>query len=233
MIKLGKTTGVTSGATQGSISANISGTITSIEQQQRRRSRVNVYLDSRFAFSLASIVAESAALRRGAYLSEKQVDDLLNSDQFQKTMDSALRFLSYRPRSEKEVRQNLARKRFPEPFIERAIIRLKELRFVDDEAFARFWVENREANSPRSHRALKYELRSKGVDQEILDEAIDDTVDQDASALAAARKKLASLRNLEYNDFRQKLGGYLARRGYDYDTIRSVVNTLWSETREP
>lgn len=208
----------------------ISGTVTGIELQRRGRSRVNVYIDHRYAFSLSSIVAEGVALKNGTYLSEEKVEELLSHDQFQKALDSALRFLSYRPRSEKEVRQNLARKGFPEPFIDKTIERLRELQFVDDAAFARFWVQNREAYSPRSQRALKFELRTKGVAQQILDEAVEDTADEEASAMAAARKKLKSLKNLEYNDFRQKLGAYLARRGYDYETITSVVNSLWRES---
>ena len=206
------------------------GTITNIELQRKRRSRVNIYIDNRFAFSLSDVVAEGASLKNGTYLSSEQIDELLNRDQFQKALDTALNFLSYRPRSEKEVRQNLVRKGFSESFIERVITRLKELQFIDDAAFARFWVQNREAHSPRSHRALEFELRTKGVNQETLDEAIEETIDQETSATAAARKKLRSLRNLDYKDFRQKLGSYLARRGYDYATIKSVVNSLWHES---
>ncbi|MBI2953260.1 MAG: RecX family transcriptional regulator [Chloroflexi bacterium] len=210
-----------------------SGTITGIELQQKRRTRVNVFVDNRFSFSLSAVVAEGAALKPGVSLSDEQIEDLLNRDEFQKAMDSALRFLSYRPRSEKEVRQNLARKGFSESFVAKIVARLTDLRLIDDEAFARFWVQNREEHSPRSHRALRFELRAKGVDSDVLEEAIEDTADQESSALAAARKKLRALKNLEYNDFRQRLGGYLGRRGYDYETTKSVVNTLWREQSAP
>lgn len=209
-----------------------SGIITGIEIQRKHRSRVNVYIDNRFAFSLSNIVAEGASLKSGTHLSDDEIEQLLNRDQFQKALDAALRFLSYRPRSEKEVRDKLLKKGFSEPFIDKVLARLAELGIIDDAAFARFWVQNRDTYSPRSHRALKFELRSKGVERHIVDEALEETVDVETSATAAARKKLKSVRNLDYNRFREKLGAYLARRGYDYETIKSVVDALWRESTE-
>jgi regulatory protein len=189
-------------------------------------------MHAQFAFALSALVAETAGLKKGMELSREQVEELLSRDQFQKAIDSALNFLSYRPRSEKEVRQNLLRKRYSDGFIDKIVERLKEMRMIDDTAFARFWVENRDVFSPRSHRALKSELRAKGVDAESLDEAMEDAADQDTSALEVARKKQKSLKGLEYKDFRQKLGSFLARRGYDYQTSKRAVDAVWKEMME-
>ncbi len=207
----------------------MSGTITRIEKQQKRSDRVNVYLNDAFAFSLAMIVAEAEGMRPGMFLSDALVEELLQRDAFQKAIDSALRYLSYRPRSEKEVRQNLLHKKLAPPLIDKVIQRLTEIRMIDDAAFAQFWVQNREAFSPRSERALRFELRGKGVDQVTVDDTVEGAVDEEASACAAGRKKLRALGHLEYKDFRNKIGAYLARRGFHYEVINVAVNKLWQE----
>ena len=206
-----------------------SGTITAIEVQAKRKDRVNVYLDDRFAFALAAIVAEAAELRRGTFLPKERVAELLEKDSFQKSLDTALRFLSYRPRSEQEVRLNLQRKNVPETLSEQVIRRLKELGVLDDAAFAEFWRQNREAFSPRSARAIKSELRRKGVDSDVIAQAVDEAVDEVAAAYTAAQKKARLLHKLDYKSFYLRLGGYLSRRGFPYDVVKSTVDRCWRE----
>ncbi len=208
---------------------NTSGTITLVETQQKRRDRVNVYVDDRFAFSLSNVVAQAAWLRRGLSVSESEIQALLERDSFQKAFDTALNFLSYRPRSEEEVRQNLRRKKVPDELSNRIVERLKETKLIDDSAFAEFWLQNREEFSPRGQRALKMELRRKGLDSETIDRAAGDKGDESESAYRAAAKKAARLRAADYRDFRQKLGAFLMRRGFDYEVINGVVNRLWQE----
>lgn len=210
----------------------MSGTITLIETQQKQRDRVNVYIDDQFAFSLASIVAEGAGLRRGLHLADSEIESLKERDSFQKAFDSALNFLSYRPRSEQEVRLNLRRKKVPEDLAEKVIGRLKETKLIDDSSFAEYWRQNRETFSPRGQRAIRMELRRKGVSQDAIEQALPEKADETESAFRVGSKKAAKIGARDFREFRQKLGGYLVRRGYDYDVVNSVVGRLWRELRD-
>src|SRR5215207_7990017 len=113
----------------------LEGLITSVEPQERRGGRrSNVFVDGRYAFSLASDLA--AALRVGQPISSLKTAELLWNDQFVRCYDSALRFLGHRPRSEQEVRQRLARHGYPDDLVDRAIEKLRRLDLIDDAAFA-------------------------------------------------------------------------------------------------
>lgn len=204
--------------------------ISAIEVQARRRDRVNVYLDGSFGFSLALMVAQDAGLRPGLEMDDGSIAALRDRDGKARAYDSALNFLSFRPRSESEVRLNLKRKGIDPDLIEETIARLHKTGLLDDAAFARFWVENRDNFSPRGERALKAELRQRGVGDEVVEEALSsDERDETAAARLAAAKKARSLHGLEYRTFRDRLSGYLARRGFNYDTIKEVVAEVWGE----
>lgn len=206
------------------------GTITAIEVQQRRKNRVNVYLDDAYAFSVSTIVAERAGLAVGTFLSNDDMQALAADDAYQRAFDSALNFLSYRPRSVREVRLNLARKGVDPASVDKVVTRLIELGLLDDRAFAQFWQENRQRCSPRGPRAIKAELVSKGLERDVIDGVLEDNLDQERDAYAAAQKKIPSLRGLDYRAFRQRLGSHLLRRGFSYDVIATLIRRLWRET---
>jgi len=201
--------------------------ITAIEPQQKNPQRVNVYLDGEFAFGLASIVA--AWLRVGQELGEEKIASLKADDENEVTYQKALHFLSYRPRSAEEVRQNLFKRGISESLIEETVDRLKSTGLVNDDAFARAWVENRNTFRPSGKPALRMELRRKGLSEEIVQSVLDTQVNETALALAAARKYARRLAGLEWPGFRQKLGGFLARRGFSYTTLAPVISEVWKE----
>jgi regulatory protein len=103
---------------------------------------------------------------------------------------------------------------------------LQDVGLLDDEAFARYWVEQREAFKPRSHLALRQELQQKGVDRAIIEAALRD-VDQTAAAQQAAAKQARRYTHLTEDEFRNKLGGFLQRRGFHYEIIKQVIDELW------
>ncbi len=205
----------------------IMNTITAIEDQKERKDRVNVFLGGSFAFSLEREVVQEQGLHMGQSLSALQIDELVRADLFGKCLEAALRLLSYRPRSEAEIRQRLDR-RFEKGTIDRVLLHLRERRIVDDAAFARFWTENRESFSPRSKRLLKMELRRKGIDSEVVDEVLGG-IDDEESAYRAAQRKGHKL-GKDYEIFRQKLGAFLGRRGFSYDVINRTIERLWQES---
>jgi regulatory protein len=205
----------------------MTGEISAIEQQERRGGRrSNIYVDGRYAFSLSTELA--LQLRIGEPISEARHAELVVKDQLVGAYDAALHFLGSRPRSEREIRDRLTRHEYDPHVIDRVIAKLRRVQLVDDAAFAAYWVEQRAAHKPRGARLLKQELRQKGVSQDVVSEALPE--DDEGGAYRAAERKAASLRALDERTFKQRLGAFLQRRGYGYETVRSVVGQLWRET---
>ncbi|HJQ15116.1 MAG TPA: RecX family transcriptional regulator [Anaerolineales bacterium] len=190
---------------------------------------MNVHLDGEFAFGLARIVA--AWLRLGQEISEEKIEQLQAEDARERAFQQAILFLSYRARSESEIRQNLRKHEIPEPVIEQTLDRLRQGGLANDDQFARAWVENRSTFRPRSRRLMAMELRQKGLKDEAVSSAIAE-VNDEVLAYEAAQKKVARYKDLEWNEFRKKLSDFLARRGFSYSVIAPVVTRIWNEARK-
>jgi regulatory protein len=203
--------------------------ITALEVQKRNPNRVNLHLDGEFAFGLARIVA--AWLRVGQELSDEKIEQLQAEDARERAFQQAMLFLSYRARSEAEIRQNLRKHEIPEPVIEQTLERLRQDGLANDNQFARAWVENRSAFRPRSRRLMAMELRQKGLNDEAVSSAVAD-VDDEALAYEAAQKRAVRFKGLEWNEFRKKLSDFLARRGFSYSVVAPVVTRIWNEAHK-
>lgn len=200
--------------------------ITALEVQKRNPNRVNVHLDGEFAFGLARITA--AWLRVGSELSEEKINQLQAEDAKERAIQQALLFLSYRDRSESEIRQNLRKHEIPDEVIETTLERLRQDGLANDGKFARIWVENRSIFRPRSRRLMAMELKQKGIDEEAASAALEQ-IDDDAMAYDAAQKRAARFKDLEWIEFRKKLSDFLARRGFSYSVAAPVITRVWSE----
>ena len=203
--------------------------ITALEPQKRHRDRVSVFLDGEFAFGLPD--TEAARLRVGQTISEQEIAALREIDAISRAFDRAVRLLARRPYSAAEIRRSLASHEVAPAVIDEVLARLETLGYVDDYAFAQYWVENRERFRPRGARALRYELRQKGIADAIIQKALDG-FDGAESAYAAAQDQARRLRGLDRRTFRTRLSGFLARRGFDYDTVREAVERLVHELEE-
>lgn len=205
----------------------VGGMVTALKTQSKSRSRVNVYLDGVFEFGLAKGV--SSGLRIGQELSDEEIENLRRKDKEGGTFQRALRLISRRPRSEYELRANFNRHKVPDEVQEEVLSRLRDAEWVDDGQFAAFWVENRQQFRPRAARALRAELKLKGVSAETIDTALEG-FDEEEAAYLAAQKGSRRWRTSTRKIFRQRLGAYLARRGFNYSTISSVLPRVWRET---
>jgi regulatory protein len=202
------------------------GKVTALVAQASDAERVNIFLDGEYAFGLHIDVA--AQLQRGQELSPEDIAALQRLDTGERAYGRALNYLSYRPRSEHEVARYLREKDTPEDVIVDVLARLRRAGLVDDLAFARMWVENREASRPKGAWGLRAELRQKHVPDEDIDAAVVG-LDPEASALRAAERKAVRLAHLDENTFRSRLLAFLRRRGFGYDVARRVVDRLWNE----
>jgi regulatory protein len=201
-------------------------TITALKVQKKNHQRVNVYLDGEFAFGLQRIVA--AWLNIGQVLSEDKIAQLRADDGREKAYQRALRFLEVRPRSSNELRQHLSQAGIEEEVVDEVLERLRKASLVDDTRFAEAWIENRSEFRPRGRRALAFELRQRGVDAQTIQETLEE-LDEETLAYQAAAKQARRLEGLEWPEFRQKMTGFLARRGFNYETSQSAVRRVWSE----
>ena len=147
--------------------------------------------------------------------------------------DRALNMLAFRARSSSELARSLQRKGEERPHVDWALARLEEQGLLDDAAFARSLARSKVVDGKQSRRRVQQDLARKGVSRTLADEAIDtvieeEAVDQRAIVEEAARKKLRALAGLEPAVQRRRLYGFLARRGYEMDDIRSVLSAIGS-----
>jgi len=115
--------------------------------------------------------------------------------------------------------------------MEKILTELRRQSFLDDSSFAHFWTENRQSFSPRSRAFLRLELRRKGIDHQLISEAIED-VDDEENAYRAAHKKVKRPLNSNYQEYRRAVGGFLRRRGFSYDVCQRVLTRIWLEELE-
>jgi regulatory protein len=207
------------------------GRITELKVQKRNRQRVNVHIDGRFAFGLAAI--EAMRLKIGQQLSAAEIAQLKERDQAEVAYDRALNFLSYRPRSVTEVRRRLSKKGFDAGIIDDVIARLSRAALLDDEAFVQYWIENRDTHKPRGARAMRYELRQKGIADSVIDNLLTDYDEGDAAYRAGSTQaqRLTRQRDYDVDTLRTKLLAFLNRRGFSFDTARDAVDGILTELR--
>jgi regulatory protein len=205
--------------------------ITGLSSQQKDKNRVNVMVDGKYRFSLDIFQVAELGLRVGKEYDEETLVKLEVESQFGKTYARALEFCLMRPHSSKEVRDYLYRKTrdmrtktggikkgvSPE-VTKRVFNRLAEKGYVNDEKFARYWVENRNLKKGVSKRKLQAELQSKGVDSSIIERLLAESDRSDDDELA----KIIHKKRHRYPD-RQKFMMYLARQGFDFDTIKRTL----------
>lgn len=164
------------------------------------------------------------------------VDDANASEsqsQLRVALAKAYRLLAVHARSEKELRDVLARAQFAEEIIAAVIENCKQQRFIDDANFVRQFIQSRLRNRPMGRQRLAIELRQKGVDAEIINTALDDFfAEQDQLTLAdqLAEKQRKRLANLPAPKSRQRLADFLRRRGFDWETIQGTK--FWKELEE-
>jgi len=147
---------------------------------------------------------------------------------FQHCLEAAYRYLSYRPRSEEEVRQRLHKHGFDGEAAEKTIVKLKEQNLIDDFAFAQFWKDSRLSFRPKSKNLINRELKGKGVAVEIIEQVTKD-IDDEGNAYELGRNRLHALAHLDYPDFYRRLSGYLGYRGFTHEVIKSIITLLWQE----
>ncbi|TLY33150.1 MAG: hypothetical protein E6K56_01590 [Ignavibacteria bacterium] len=204
--------------------------VTKIERQKRDPHRVNLFIDGEFAFGLQDEVLLRSGIRKGDRLSDKELETIQASGEFALAKRQALRILARRLRSEAEIRTHLLEKEFHPQTVDRVVLKLRELRLVDDLRFARAFVHDMRLRRALGRIALERHLRLKGVPRSTILEVLGETGgrEDDASiALRAVTKLLEryarSRKKLLPEQQRSRAIQFLARRGFDGETISAVI----------
>ena len=211
--------------------------ITGISVQARDKNRVNIAVDGKYLFSLDVFQVGELGLKVGNEYTQEELDSFEQESQFGKLYARSLEYALVRPRSIKEMRDYLWRKtlttrrRIPktgqivekagvsEVVTRRVLERLISKGYLDDEKFARFWIDNRMMNKGASLKRLKLELLQKGVDRDTMERVALETRRSDRSEL----DKIIAKKRSRYPD-RQKLIQYLMRQGFGYDDVVEAVD---------
>lgn len=190
--------------------------ITSIKSQ-KNKNRVNIYLDDKFGFGIDLENFVKLGLRVEQELTEEKIKEIVKKAEFQKTFDKLLKFAMLRPRSEKEIQDWLRRKKIHESLHNELFNQLKRLDLIDDEKFARWWVEQRQSFRPKPKRILDFELRIKGIGSETIKEALGESeIDEKTIAIELLKKK-------DRGWDERKMMNYLAGHGFDWESARDSV----------
>lgn len=213
--------------------------ITDIKPQKKDPRRFNIYVDGKFAFALPSETLVKEGLKIDQQISQEEIQKLVKENEFLKVYDRVLKFFSYRPRSEKELKDWFARKQVGQETQEMILQKMRNLGYLNDEEFAQWWIEQRTTFRPAGTRLLAMELRQKGIEKNLIARLLDclakpgpasrDYIAGDVEkelAKKVAEKKLKSLKHLPSLELKQKLSGVLARRGFSWETIKEVVGDL-------
>jgi len=195
-------------------------------RRQKQKLRFNIYLDEKYSFSLPADVLVKSGLKIGQPLSDKEIEELIKENEFARVYDRVLKFLSFRPRSEKELRDWFSKKQVGEETKKMVWKKLEHLGYINDEEFAKWWIEQRTSFRPTGKYALARELKQKGIPRDLIAQLLDGSIvslSEIELAKKAVEKKVKLYSHLPLQEFRQKLASFLARRGFSWETIREVV----------
>ncbi|MBR2658744.1 RecX family transcriptional regulator [Candidatus Saccharibacteria bacterium] len=201
--------------------------ITDIRQAVKNENRVNVFVNNKYAFSLDISQVVDFHIKKGLAISAEQLEEYKRASEFGKLYQRALEWTLTRPHSEREVRDYLRRKiyekKVDKEYVDKILDKLKEKKYVNDEAFATYYVENRFVRRGISRKRLYMELMQKGVAQDIIEEALNARNDEEEILKIIAKKRA------KYDDV--GLIQYLCRQGFSYQLAQDLVRTYETDSQ--
>jgi len=201
--------------------------ISALEEQKKNKNRINVYINGDFAFGLSKFVGRK--LKEGQILSEAEINDLVHKESREKAYQIALRYISYKQRTLYEVEEKLEKSGFSGDIVSSVVGECEQKGYLDDLEYARQWVDVRSSSKPRSRRQLAYELRKRGISDNLISEAMEFAPEDVELAYELGKKYARRYGHLDQEDFKKKLFGVLARRAFSFDVVNKTVNKLVKE----
>lgn len=203
--------------------------VTDIKPQVKNKKRCSIFIDGKFAFGLSQVDVLYYKLKIGDEISAQRYEYILNETVYNNAREKAVALLGYRGRSRKELFDRLLQD-YSRDIVCRVIGLLEKYGYIDDEKYARGYAADCFRLKKWGRRKIEFELRSKGVDEEVISAAIDSVIEnaeisQADSAAALLQKRLRGNTCITFKE-KQKHTAFLAGRGFDFDTITSAFELL-------
>ncbi|HCT65233.1 MAG TPA: hypothetical protein DIC60_08245 [Lachnospiraceae bacterium] len=200
--------------------------VTSVEQQKKNLERYNVFIDGEFAFGLIMEDILFFKIKEGNEISEEKYDYIKDTVVYIKAQNTALKYLGYKMRTEKEIKDKLIEKEYDDEIIGRVLEFLRKYNYVDDLKYAQSYIKEVQRLNPKGSYAIKHKLRENGVCDNVISEALEDCdLDEEEGAERLLGKKLGERRQVSYKE-KKKLHDFLLRRGYSYAIIKKAFDSL-------
>lgn len=212
---------------------NEKNTITAIEIQKKNKNRYAIFIDGEFAFGIDAEVLVKYGLARGAVLTREKIDTILLADERKKAKNKALRLLSVRARSRKELYLRLQQAGFAEWLIESVLADLERVKLIDDREFALSFSRSIVATKKCGELLIRRELQAKGIADEFIEAGIAEAykeVTQFDLAFELASKKKQQCRRLPGDKTQKRVIDLLARRGFRWELVGDILNN-WESIR--
>jgi regulatory protein len=193
--------------------------ITAIKAQVKSDERVSIFIDGKYSFSLNLDQLLQEKIKKNDEIDEQRIKQLKKLSDEGKLKQKALEWIMGRPHSERELRDYLYRKKAEKDLIESIIEEFREKKYLNDEAFASWFVELRRRKN-KSSREISSELKSKGISSEIVQTVLAEDEKLDKEALRLLIRKLKN--RTRYQD-ENKLKAYLISKGFSYSEIKEAI----------
>lgn len=203
--------------------------ITSVEKNRKYRDKLSVFIDGKFAFNISEKDYLSLNLYEKSEIDDKTIDYIRNTINFQEAKSRAVRYLTLRIRTEKEVRDKLKSEGYDNECIARVIDELKAIGYINNQLYAQKYVYDRSKLKPMSKRMLKLELLAKGIPEETADEVLADWKAEDADVARSLVKRKFGKYDMKDEKIIRKAFMFLAHRGFNRDTIKEVLREFDAE----
>jgi regulatory protein len=200
--------------------------ITQIAVQKKRKNRCSIFLDDEYAFGVDQEIVFQFGLKKGDVLTDQQIEEISINEEKKRAKDRALNFLSYRDRSEKEIRTKLKDVGYEENIIDWVIGELQRLKFLDDQRFAQSYAQTQMITRPMGEYFLKRELKQKGLDADLIEQTVEkvyEEKDQLSIALELAQQRKKRYSNIDEMKAKKRVSDFLLRRGFSWEIVSEVL----------
>ncbi len=205
--------------------------ITKLERQKYKNSRVSVFVDGEYAFSLSDDAVIDHGLSVGTDVNSLPLEEIAKEDEYKRALAKSFELLSARDKTKKQLADNLRRNGYSQEAIEKTTERLTELDYIDDFAYAKRFAEN---SKDLGKRGIEYKLRERGIDGQIISRVLED-VDEDVlleNAKALVEKNIKKYEKYPVRERKMKLSQMLARKGFDWEKAKEAIDSFEFEEEE-
>lgn len=209
--------------------------ITQISENKKNKDRVSIYVEDQFVLACHKELIYKKGLKKDQEIDVELLKEIAKEDDYFKAKDTAFKFLEKNMKTENQLRDKLLEKEFEPVTIDRVVVLLKEYKLLDDHRYTQQFLA--EKLRSRGLKKVTFELHQKGITKEVLQEVLD-TMDtgsiEEESCFKVAEKKFREIQRKEADRYKQKnkLYTFLAGKGYDYETINSVIRRVMDEMLE-